>query len=93
MESKVYSDKKQKEADSQYKKGKKALSTGLMKWNPDHLGASLHFESAAKLYKEIGNEMMAKDAFLKYAVSSEQTDSLSCAADGYTQAAFLENDF
>lgn len=35
---------------------------------------------------------MAKDALIKYAVSSEQTDSLSCAADGYTQAAFLEND-
>lgn len=35
---------------------------------------------------------MAKDALIKYAFSSEKTDSLSCAADGYTQAAFLESD-
>ena len=83
---------KRKEAESQYKKGAKALSTGLMKWNPDHLGASLHFESAAKAYKEVGNDIMAKDALIKYAISSEKTDSLSCAADGYTQAAFLETD-
>ena len=68
------------------------MQTGLLKWHPDHLGASLHFESAAKAYKEIGNDIMAKDALIKYAVSSEHTDSISCAADGYTQAAFLEND-
>ena len=61
MESNNRNDKKQKEADSQFKKGKKALSTGLLKWNPDHLGASLHFESAAKLYKELGNEQKAKE--------------------------------
>ena len=83
---------KRKEADSQFKKGTKALSTGLLKWSPDHLGASLYFESAAKAYKEIGNDIMAKDALIKYAISSEKTDSLSCAADGFTQAAFLEND-
>ena len=85
-------DSKRKEADSQLKKGNKALATGLLKWHPDHLGASLHFESAAKAFKEIGNDIMAKDALITYAVSSEQVDSLSCAADGYTQAAFLEND-
>ena len=84
--------KKQKEADSQYKKGKSALSTGLLKWSPDYFGASLHFESAAKLYKELKNEIMAKDAFIKYADASEKQDMLSQAADGYTKAAFLEND-
>jgi hypothetical protein len=31
--------KKQQEADAQYKKGKSALATSLLKWNPDHLGA------------------------------------------------------
>ena len=68
------------------------MSTGLLKWSPDHLGAQLYFENAAKLYKEIGNQIMAKECYLKYAISSEKTDSISCAADGFTQAAFLEND-
>lgn len=90
---KQYNQAKVKEAESEYKKGKAALKTGLLKWSADHLSASLYFESAAKLYKEVGNEIMAKDAFLKYAHSSEKTDSLSCAAEGLTQAAFLENDF
>jgi len=35
---------------------------------------------------------MAKDAFIKYADASEKQDMLSQAADGYTKAAFLEND-
>ena len=73
MESK-YNVKKQKEADSQYKKGKSAVSTGLLKWSPDHLEASMYFENAAKVYKEIGNEIMAKDSFLKAGVSNEKTD-------------------
>lgn len=30
---------------------------------------------------------------MKYAISSEAIDSLACAADGYTQAAFLESNF
>ena len=64
-------DSKRKEADSQLKKGNKALATGLLKWHPDHLGASLHFESAANAFKEIGNDIMAKDALIKYAISSE----------------------
>lgn len=84
---------KKKEADSEYKKGKKAVGTGLFKWSPDHLSASFHFENAAKLYKEIGNDVMARDSFTRYAQASEKTDSLSSAADGYTQAAFLEDDF
>ena len=43
--------KKKKEADSQYKKGSAALKTSMFKWSADHLGASLYFETAAKLYK------------------------------------------
>jgi len=35
---------------------------------------------------------MAEECYLKYAASSEKTDSISCAAEGYTQAAFLEHD-
>lgn len=75
MDNSNRNDKKQKEADAQFKKGKKALSTGLLKWNPDHLGASLHFESAAKLFKELGDEEKAKDSYIQYAVASEHTDS------------------
>ena len=65
----------------------------MFKWSADHLGGSLYFEQAAKLYKEIKNDVMARDAYIKYAECSEKIDSVSCAADGYTQAAFLEHDF
>jgi len=88
-----FSESKKKEADAIYKKGKKAIATGFLKWSADHLSASLHFEQAAKMYREIGNDVMAKECFIKYAQSSEKTDVLSCAADGYTQAAFLEDNF
>jgi hypothetical protein len=65
----------------------------MFKWSQDHLGASLYFEPAAKLYREIGNVNMAKDAYLKYAQCSEKIDQVSAAAEGYTQAAFLETGF
>jgi hypothetical protein len=55
-----------------------------LKWSKDHLGASLYFETAGKLYKEIGDILKAKDSFIKYAESSEATGLLSGAADGYT---------
>jgi hypothetical protein len=80
---KFYKNKKE-EADKQYKKGQKAITTSLLKWSKDHLGASLYFETAGKLYKEIGDIVKAKDSFLKYAESSEATGLLSGAADGYT---------
>ena len=82
-----------KEADSYFKKGKSATSTGLLKWSADHLSASMHFEQAAKLYKETGQNDKAKEAFVKYAQSSEKLDSRGCAADGFTQAAFLERNY
>ena len=85
--------KKKQEADQEYKKGKAAIKTSMFKWSQDHLGASLYFESAAKLYKEIKNDIMAIDAYLKYAECSEKLDSVASAADGYTQAAFLEPNF
>jgi hypothetical protein len=65
----------------------------LLKWSPDHLGATLHFETAAKLFKELGDSNMAKECYIKYALSSEKIDMPSCAAEGYHQAAFLETDF
>jgi hypothetical protein len=85
MESKGNYDKnKEKEADKEFKKGKAALKTGMLKWSPDHIGASLYFESAAKIYKQIGLDDRAIEAFCLYAKSSEATDTISCAADGYT---------
>ena len=54
-----------------------------MKWSPDYLGATLHFEQAAKLYKELGDINMARDSYIKYASSSEKIDMPSCAASGY----------
>ena len=82
-----------KEADKYFKKGKSATSTGLLKWSADHLGGSMHFESAAKLYKECGQNDKAKEAYIKYAQSSEKLDARGAAADGFTQAAFLEKNY
>ena len=84
---------KVKEADNYFKKGKSAASTGLLKWSADHITASMHFEQAAKLYKESGYPDKAKEAYIKYAQSSDKMDSRGCAADGFTQAAFLEKNY
>lgn len=43
----------------------------------------MYFETAAKLYKEINNLNLARDAYIQYAVSSEKIDMPSCAAEGY----------
>jgi len=52
MESKGNYDKnKEKEAEKDFKKGKAALKTSMLKWSADHVGAQLYFESAAKIYK------------------------------------------
>lgn len=85
--------KRLKEADALFKKGKSAVSTGLLKWSADHLSGSMYFEQAAKLYKELGAKDKAKEAYVMYAKSSEGIDARGCAADGFTQAAFLEKDF
>ena len=85
MESKgAYDKNKEKEAEKEFKKGKAALKTSMLKWSPDHIGAQLHFESAAKIYKQIGLDEKAVEAYCLYAKSSEATDTISCAADGYT---------
>ncbi len=40
-----------KEAEKVFKKGEKALKTGLFKWSANHLEASICFEKAGKPYK------------------------------------------
>jgi len=63
----------------------------MFKWSADHLGASLYFETAAKLYKEVKDDKLAYESYLKFAVSSEKINSLSSAAEGYSQAALLDD--
>lgn len=40
-----------KEAEKYLKKGDAALKTGLFKWSPNHLEASMYYEKAAKGFK------------------------------------------
>ena len=69
------------------------MSTGLLKWSQDPLSASMHYEQAAKLYKELNQNEKAKESFLKYAQACEKMDLRSGAADGFTQAAFMAKNF
>ena len=39
-----------KDAEKAFKNGEKSLKTGLFKWSPNHLEASMYFEKAAKLF-------------------------------------------
>ena len=82
------------DAEAKYKKGKNALKTGVLafKWNKDHLGASMYFEEAGKIYKEIGNDIMAKDCYLKCGESNKALDLVGSAAESYVSAALLEQD-
>ena len=47
---------------------------------PDYFNAQSAFESAAKLYKDAGDEVKAKDSYLKYADACEKSDKTSAAA-------------
>ena len=52
----------------------------------------MHFEQAGKLYAECGDRQRAHEAFVKYAVSSEKTNSMLSAGEGFAQAAIHCND-
>jgi hypothetical protein len=41
-------------ADKLVEKGKKALSTGIMKWSKDYVSAAIYFDQAASIYKTNG---------------------------------------
>ena len=43
-----------KEADEAFKKGEKAIKTGVFKWSVDHNEGAMYFQQAAKLYKQLG---------------------------------------
>ena len=80
------------EAAAQFKKGEKAIKTGLFNWSPNFLEGAMFYEAAAKLYKQAGDKEQAKQAFLKYSMCSEKINEHYGAAEGLAEAAFLESD-
>ena len=68
------------------------MKTSIFKWSADYVSASINFEKAAKMYKQIGNKKQAIEAYLEYSKSSEQSNELLGAAEGLTEAAFLTDD-
>jgi Soluble NSF attachment protein, SNAP len=71
---------------------KAELKTGLFKWSPNYVQAAIHYEKAAKLYKQAGNKANAIDAYLQFSKCSEQSNELLGAAEGLNEAAFLTDD-
>ena len=80
------------EAEKAYKKGESALKTGLFKWSPDYLGASMHFDKASKGFKEAGERQKALKAFLKLSECSEKLNENWSVGESLVQAASLESD-
>lgn len=76
-----------------FKKGKKALSTGLFKWSPDYLEGAVNFEKAAKSFTATGLDLKAQEAWLEYSKCSEQSNEMTGAAEGLQEAAFLGKDY
>ena len=64
----------------------------MLKWKPDYDEGSMQFESAAKFYKEGGDNLLAADSFLKYAECCKKLNELLCAATGLAEAAVLTKD-
>lgn len=58
--------------DKEFKKGKKALSTGVFKWKADLPKAAIHFEEAAKRYEQIRNFHGACQAYQMLAEVNEK---------------------
>ena len=81
-----------KEANKAFKKGENALKTGLFKWSANHLEASIYFEKAGKLYKQLGEKQQAIDSFLRWSACCEQLNENYGSAEGLVEAASLEKD-
>ncbi len=80
------------QAEKDYKKGEKALKTGLFKWNADFNEGQMYFEKAAKAFKLQGEKQRAADAYLRYSACCEQLNEMYGAADGLVEAASMERD-
>jgi hypothetical protein len=61
-----------KKAQDYLKQANYALKTGVFKWSKDYGEASFKFEQAAKVFKEIGEEKQAAEAFINFAKCSEE---------------------
>mmetsp|Transcript_6332 Transcript_6332/g.8476 ORF Transcript_6332/g.8476 Transcript_6332/m.8476 type:complete len:95 (+) Transcript_6332:22-306(+) len=79
-------------AEKHFKKGKKAISTGLFKWSADYIEGSFEFEKAAKRFAQSGLEARALEAWLCYADCCEKNHEMSAAAEGLQEAAFCSTD-
>ena len=81
--------KKLKKAQLRMKEGRYALKTGFFKWSEDHAKAVIKFEEAGRLFKELGINKDAADAYSEMAKSSEKQDDMISAGEGYGEAALL----
>lgn len=63
----VESNSKSKQAQKCMKAAENALKTGLLKWSKDYDEASIQYERAAKIYKELNDDQGASEAYLKFA--------------------------
>ena len=81
-----------KKAKKAMKEGKECMRTGMFKWYADYVGGSMKFEQAAKLYKAMGDNEMATEAYVLYSQCSEKSNEMSGAAEGMTEAAYLSKD-
>ena len=72
-----------KKANDYLKTANSALKTGLFRWSKDFAEAGHNFEKAAKLFKEMGEDQQAAEAYLQFAKCSEEQKEYTGAADGY----------
>merc|ERR1719469_17242 len=79
-------------AEKHFKKGKKAISTGIFKWSADYIEGSFEFEKAAKRFALSGLDAKAMDARLAYSDCCKQNNEMSAAAEGLQEAAFCSQD-
>eukprot|EP00347_Sterkiella_histriomuscorum_P016333 403353592 len=80
------------DANEAFKKGEKALKTGVFKWSADYVEGAMYFHQAAKAYKALGIKDQARQAYLKFSHCSEKIDEFFGAAEGLAEAAFFEDD-
>ena len=85
-------EKSNKDAEKMYKKAQGDLKTGLFKWSANHGEGMLHFEQAAKLFKEADNDARAIDAYLKASECAEKCDETLLCAENLASAGQLEDD-
>lgn len=76
-----------------FKKGKKAITTGIFKWSADYFEGGIQFEKAAKSFAANGLEMRAQEAWLEYSGCCEKGDDMTGAAEGLQEAAFCSKDY